>query len=543
MHCSRLFAAAIMATMAAAGWTTLDCRMAVRALVSEASGRDQSDLKAIYEAAGYDLVWVRDGVPSRQAQAMIQNLQAAGAKGLNAYDYDGAWLENQSKRFRQADRRQSDRDLARFDVALTLAAVHYVSDLQFGRCDPKLIHPGFDLEHEPFNLPAFVRTRLLTADDIRVPLRELDPPFPGYRRTEQALRLYLALAEEGDDEPLPATVKPVEPGSRYAGAEALARLLWRLGDLSSGAAASREIGGRYEGPLVEAVKRFQVRHGLEPDGRLGAATLRELNTPLSQRVRQLQLTLERYRWVPHSFARPPVIVNIPEFRLRAMNESYTTEVEMKVVVGRAFRTRTPIFAREMQYVIFRPYWEVPPSIQRGEMVPKIERDSAYLERHGYELVSHAGSVVEKGPDALEQLRAGKVRIRQVPGEENALGLVKFLFPNPYNVYMHGTPAKELFSRSRRDFSHGCIRLEKPEVLAEWILRQRPGWTSGRIAAAMHGENTIKVTLEKPVPVLIVYATAVVLENGNVHFFNDIYGHDGVLDTALTSGARVPRPRE
>jgi murein L,D-transpeptidase YcbB/YkuD len=191
----------------------------------------------------------------------------------------------------------------------------------------------------------------------------------------------------------------------------------------------------------------------------------------------------------------------------------------------------------MKYVIFRPYWDVPPSIQRDELVPEIEKDRGYLAKHAYEIVDSRTKVVTEGTseDVLQQLRAGQLAIRQKPGPNNSLGLVKFVFPNENNVYMHATPAVELFAKSRRDFSHGCIRLENAEELAVWVLRSNPGWTRDRIRAAMEGNKTVQVSLAKPVPVLIVYATAIVLENGDVHFFDDVYGHDAVLRRVLAKG--------
>ena len=309
---------------------------------------------------------------------------------------------------------------------------------------------------------------------------------------------------------------------------------------------------------MEALKRFQIRHGIEPDGCIGKATLKELNTPLSQRVRQLQLVLERWRWVPHSFPRPPIVVNIPEFRLRAYDDQYRPELEMKVVVGKAYRHKTPVFSGNMTHLIFRPYWDVPLSIQRAELVPKIAKDPAYLAKNDYEIVNSRRQVVSTSAvsaDLLAQLRSGKLFIRQVPGEKNALGLVKFLFPNEYNVYLHSTPAKSLFFRSRRDFSHGCIRVEKPEELAQWVLRgMQPGWNIDHIQAAENGADSIQVNLNKPIPVLIVYGTAVAREGGEVYFFDDIYGHDAALEQLLahgypysgwqpTSAERDLRPRE
>jgi murein L,D-transpeptidase YcbB/YkuD len=289
---------------------------------------------------------------------------------------------------------------------------------------------------------------------------------------------------------------------------------------------------------VNAVKHFQMRHGLEPDARLGRATAAQLNTPLSHRIRQLQLTLERWRWVPHSFPRPPIVVNIPEFKVRALKDSYGTELEMKVVVGNAYGHQTPVFPAELSSVIFRPYWNVPISIQRKELLPKLNRDPSYLVKNRYQVVTARDTVVSEGvvDDALlKQLRSGVLRLRQVPGPENALGLIKFVFPNDYDVYMHGTPAMKLFSKYRRDFSHGCIRVENPVQLATWVFRDMPEWTPERIIETMNGDKTLHVKLDRAIPVLIVYATAVVLENGEVRFFEDIYGQDARLDQLLAKG--------
>jgi murein L,D-transpeptidase YcbB/YkuD len=308
----------------------------------------------------------------------------------------------------------------------------------------------------------------------------------------------------------------------------LAQLLGSLGDLSPEAPVPFS-GNVYQGALVDAVKHFQRRHGLEEDGCLGPHTLKELNTPLNRRVAQLQLTLERWRWLPHKFTQPPVVVNIPEFRLRA------GAISGIVVVGRAYRHKTPVFASEMKQVIFRPYWNVPLSIQRAEFVPSIEKDRSYLTQRGYEILDAREHVLSAGvvtDDILRQLRLGKLSIRQKPGSNNALGLVKFSFPNRYNVYLHATPMTALFSRARRDFSHGCIRVEDPVTLAAWVLRDKPEWTRDQILAAMNGDKTIVVDLDKPIPVLVLYGTAVVMEDGEVHFFEDIYGHDAELEQAL-----------
>jgi murein L,D-transpeptidase YcbB/YkuD len=367
-----------------------------------------------------------------------------------------------------------------------------------------------------------------------------------YQRTASALERYRVLAAEDDGGILPSTKKPVEPGEHYAGVPRLTRLLSRIGDLP--AETGYADSDLYSGALVAAVKRFQTRHGLEGDGRIGRATLAQLNTPLRFRVRQLELALERWRRLSYDPSRPAIILNLPEFRLRAFGPGHESALDMKIVIGRAAKLRTPLLSAEVDTIIFRPYWNVPHSIQRKELVGDIQRDPSYISKNDFELVTPQDLVVAEdtvSDKLLSQLRSGKLRLRQRPGPKNALGLVKFVFPNRYNVYMHDTPAKSLFARARRDFSHGCIRLEKAEELAAWALREESGWPRDRIAGAMQGTETISVKLQNPIPVVTMYVTAVVLENGEVQFFEDLYGEDAALETelAITSDEPGPRPRE
>ena len=497
---------------------------------------DRTTVKNFYRSVGYALVWTTDTGPTDQALALADLLRDADTKGLNPEDYDGPRWAERLRLLRQAALQHSESDLINFDLMLTVSAMRYASDLHVGRVNPRRVHFGFPIEGKKTDLGEFLRRNVLRAADVKTALENLEPPFPIYRRAQKALQTYQRLAREDDGELLPKAKKPIEPGDAYPGITRLARLLRLVGDLRSDALISLQ-PMTYEGELVEAVKRFQQRHGLEPDGRIGPDTLKQLNTPLAQRVKQLELALERWRWLPSKFSEPPVVVNIPEFKLRAFSDQYRPVLTMKVVVGKAYRHRTPVFAQDMKYVIFRPYWDVPASIQRGELLPEIETDRVYLAKHSYEIVESRTRVVTEGTseDVLQQLRSGQLAIRQKPGPNNSLGLVKFVFPNENNVYMHGTPAVELFAKPRRDFSHGCIRLENPEELAVWVLRSNPGWTRDRIRAAMEGGKTVQVSLAKPVPVLIVYATAIVLENGEVHFFDDVYGHDAVLGRVLGKG--------
>jgi L,D-transpeptidase YcbB len=496
-------------------------------------------LQRFYEPTQFAPVWVTGSQPLPVALSLIDIFQNAGNKGLNPEDYDAS---------RWADRLQTlkgtanDAAVARFDVALTVCTMRYVSDLRIGRINPQHFNHDLSVEGKKYDLAQFLRDRVIPSTDLKATLAGIEPPFAGYRRSEQALAHYIELAQSDDGEKLPAVTKPIESGHAYAGVPRLIRLLRLVGDLPEGAVVSPD-SNVYGGALVDAVKRFQRRHGLDVDGRLGAGTVKQLNVPLADRVRQLQLTLERWRWLPAEFSAPPIIVNIPDFRLRALDDDNNVALDMRVVVGKAMRTQTPVFSRDMTYVVMRPYWNVPPSILRGEIVPAIQRDRGYIAKKNYEVTTSDGKVVTSGEisdDVLAQLKAGKLMVRQKPGQTNALGLVKLIFPNENNVYLHSTPSPSLFSRSRRDFSHGCIRVEKPAELAAWALRNNPGWTLEKVQQAMQsGPDNVTVTLAKRVPVFIVYGTALAYPDGEVHFSDDIYGFDSKLAAALAKGYPYP----
>jgi len=502
--------------------------------------------RKFYDAGGYAPVWTSNGQPTAQASAMIAQFKNAASKGLDPNDYDAA---NWDARLRKLGPSATPTDVASFDLALTFCAMRYISDLHIGRVNPQNLKFGLNVGTHTYDLPEVLRKQVIGAADVNAVIQSFEPPYAGYQRTETALAEYTKLAARGDGIPLPIPARPVRLGDRYAGMNQLMWRLCQLGDLPPApdamAAPPTSLGPPqiYDATAVAGVEHFQKRHGLEPDGVLGRGTIAALNQPLSKRVMQLELTLERYRWIPPNFPQPPIIVNIPEFRLRTMRRQPASFLSMRVVVGKAYHHKTPVFAQNMRYVIFRPYWDVPPSIQQAELVPKIRRNPGYLAKENYEVVDASGRVVTDGAvsaDVLNGLRSGAYRIRQKPGPKNALGLIKFIFPNAYNVYLHSTPSPQLFARARRDFSHGCIRVEHPVDLAVWVLRDIPGWTRDKVIATMNdpSKNNLKVILPKPIPVLILYSTAVVEPDNEVHFFDDIYGYDAELEDALAAHSQA-----
>src|SRR6202167_1031554 len=496
-------------------------------------------LRNFYEPAGYIPAWIRDGQPTPQALAIIDLLKQADSQGLDPEDYDGSrWAD----RLARLQKLHAAGEGAIFDAALTVCVMRYISDCHIGKVNPEHFKFGLSVEAKKYDLPAFLRARLVNGGDMKAELAQIGPPFAGYKRTLEALQHYLQLAREDGGEKLPVSKLPVAPGSPYDGVPRLTRLLRLLGDLPADTAVPGD-SNLYQGALVDAVERFQTRHGLKPDGRLDAQTLANLNTPLRQRVDQLRLMLERWHWLPDRFTEPPIVVNIPEFPLRAYDRNQTQVLTMNLNVGKAFHHKTPVFEQDMRYVIFRPYWNVPPSIQRGEIVPAVQKDRDYIAKKGFEVVTPAGQVGTSGTisdEVLAQLRSGKLEVRQKPGPSNSLGLVKLMFPNEYNVYLHSTPVQQLFSQTRRDFSHGCIRVEKPAELAAWVLRDKPEGSLARAQAAMQsGSDNAQVNLNSPIPALILYGTAVVAAEGRVQFFDDICGYDDELRKVLAKGYPYP----
>lgn len=502
------------------------------------SDRARESLVQLYDSITARPLWSTGGRPTRQAVEVIEVLSIAETKGLRPSDYDGDALRAAAA---SLGRETADpRMAARFDVSLSRALLRFLSHLHMGRVDARGLRFDLPDSHRTLDLAALA-TAVATATDVPATIAAVEPPYAGYVALMDALARYRALA---GDRTLRAPSSPgatLRPGDSYDDAAMLRRVLVAVGDLGPDAPVVRDTVAAelYAGPLVAAITAFQRRHGLEADGVIGRATLAQLQVPMAERVRQIELTLERWRWLPD---RPPpryAVVNVPAFRLSLFEDDLAARratLSMAVIVGEADgRHHTPVFSGTMREVVFRPYWDVPARIARIELLPIIRRQPDYLARTSFEIVRGGDDdaiVYPPSADNLARVAAGSLRLRQRPGPSNALGLVKFVFPNRYNVYMHDTPDQELFSRARRDFSHGCIRVEAPTALAEHVLRGLPEWDRPAIERAMQGDRTIRVPLARPIEVYVLYGTAVVREDDAVHFYDDLYGHDRTLARAL-----------
>ena len=503
--------------------------VAASAAVLGATAAEQREVSRFYATAGGPAWTVESGALGQDGRRVLEVLRAASRHGL---DPSACLTPGVAAAIEGAD--GAGRRVAR-EAAVTLATLRYARHLHLGRVDPRQLgarFPTWDEPHDFASLIARARARGRVVEDLEA----LAPPWPVYRALVEALGRYRGLATQ----PLPAMPLPevsVKAGATWAGLDAVRARLRAFGDLAPADGGS---GPAYDAATAAAVSRFQARHGLEPDGVLGRRTAAALQVSPGQRAAQIELALERLRWVPDLGTRRVIAVNIPMFQLAMWEAGRLREPParvMKVIVGEAVRTETPVFLETLSHVIFRPYWNVPVSIVQNEVLPALRRDARYLERQRMELLRGPGDdapVVPADAAGVAALAEGAVRLRQRPGPANALGLVKFVFPNRESVYMHGTPTPALFARDRRDFSHGCIRVEDPAGLAAWVLGGVSGWSPDRIADAMQGADNTRVDVAAPIDVVLFYLTAAADPAGAVHFADDIYGHDRALAAALSA---------
>jgi L,D-transpeptidase YcbB len=488
----------------------------------------RASLLDVYRQRGFTPLWFSGARPSHQAIELASELRGAEERGLRSTDYPANL---------GASAAGTPVDILRVDIRLTLAAARFVSDLHDGRVQPRDV--GFDLKiaRPPFDV-ATVLSTLVTTASVTSTLDAVEPQFLHYKLLKGVLAHYRRLALQPALNALPDPGKTsVRPGGSYVGTPALRRLLVSLGDMPAGVPDSQDL--QLDHDVVQAIKVFQARHGLAPDGALGRDTYHALVTPFAERVRQIELSLERWRWLPPHLEAPAIIVNIPEFRLFALYSSADIErqmLRMDVIVGKTVAlTQTPVFAATMRYVVLHPYWDVPYNIVKHELLPFIQRDPSYVARNDFEIVRGQTDAAEVQPvdsQTLDALSKGALRLRQKPGPKNPLGFVKFMLPNPYNVYLHGTSAPALFGGAQRAFSHGCIRVADPMSLLGYVLRDNPEYDQRRIQELLQEPAPHRINLRTPIQVYIVYTTALAAEDGRTLFFKDIYRHDGRLQALL-----------
>ncbi len=490
----------------------LRARLAAGRPVLSAEGkswRGSADLSCFYERRSFVPAWITEQGPSPEVEDLLSAIGGAEEDGLRPEDYRLSSL----RKLATAERAPSDA-LARadFDLLFSDAFLTFASHLRHGTVNPEQLYSDCALTPDAADLPAVLEAAL-REHRVRAAIAELAPPADGYRRLRAALRRYRELAGR----PAPDLVAPgptLRLGDR---GERLVSLRSRLADAATADAAAPVLSAaepdRFDESLAEAVRAFQSRHGLAEDGAVGPVTLAELNLRAEDHVRTIEANLERWRWLPHDLGRRYVLVNIAAFHLVAVADG-RTELEMRAIVGKPF-TKTPMFSSAMNAVVWNPSWYVPKKIAVEEILPKAAKDSGYLRREGYEVL---------GPN----------RLRQKPGPGNALGRIKFLFPNRFGVYLHDTPAPSLFGRTVRAFSHGCIRIEKPFDLAVWMLAGDQKWTSEAIRAAIDAGIERRIAIPEPIPVHVAYWTAWVDEDGTLRLGRDVYSRDAELFRELAA---------
>jgi murein L,D-transpeptidase YcbB/YkuD len=482
--------------------------------------RAWDEMRRFYQKRQYQPAWADVNGPRPHAEQLAQAVgSVAAAEGLDPRRYQSerlASLLSQMKEDESLESPEAQRRLADLDVEMTFIYLTLAAHTAIGRVQPETLRIHWEDQSRNVDLDARLE-KALQEEDLAASLRSLAPPNPRYARLRDALARYREIANRGG---WPKVPDGLEKGARGAGALALRNRLIAEGDLPP-VPEGQQPAPIFDGAVAQAIARFQQRHGLEPDGKLGEDTLAELNVPVQERMRQIEINLERWRWLPNTLGDSYVWVNVPEFRMELYDEGRKA-IDMAVVVGKQ-QSQTPVFSDVMEYMELNPEWNIPNSIAEEEILPKLASDPSYLARNNMEWVG----------DGANQ------RIRQRPGPDNPLGQIKFMFPNEHDVYLHDTPADHLFVKEDRDFSHGCIRLERPVQLGEYLLRDNPDWRGGRLRQAIVSGEHRSVKLPKKLPVHILYFTAWVEDNGVVHFRKDVYGHDRKLAAALAEEPVVP----
>ena len=495
----------------------------VQRVVREARAAD-STIAAVHWSSN-------NGVARASARSVLAYL-ASDPETSRSDRADVAILDGVARRFDTTHASADERGL--FDLGIDIAIARHAFVHAQGRVDPSVVHAEWSLAPAELDLPK-VRTALAAGSDAGSTFAALEPQTRAYQM------LVAGLAEvrrEDADSALRLPASPahaVRAGGRYADAQPLARVLVRLGELPATFDVNA-VRTTYTKPLSDAIARWQNRKLKKGrvTGALSEPVLSALLDEYQRRGERLAMAIERWRWLPRSFSNEPLVVNLPEYRLHTYSRFQGDSADplgMNVVIGRADSNATPVFAANMTQVVFSPQWHVPTSIMLKEILPGATNNAAYLDKHNYELTTGNGRLLPNTARNIARIGTG-VMVRQRSGDDNSLGKVKFLLPNPYDIYLHDTPSRSLFLRVRRDFSHGCVRLGNPMAMARYVLGSQPVWTDSKITEAMNAGVELFVRVPRPIPVLIVYQTAVADADGSVRYFNDVYGHDRTLSDAL-----------
>ena len=492
------------------------------------------DLTELYKLSGNKLLWSSSPEAEKNAHELISLIDKAPDNGLNLADYEPEVLKQlHAKAAILAP--DNYNEWVRYDLALSLSLIRYLHDLHYGRINPKDISFNLKLrDKKVIDIPQLI-VKHVNEQTIGQLTELVEPKLKQYQKLKYELANYRNLENANIDLHLSVTDK-LNPGDSLPAAPSLAQYLVATGDLSKDIDTQLKKLNRYNDKLVAGIKNFQARHGIDADGVLGQRTVAALNKPISERLDQIELAMERLRWLPELSNGAYIIVNIPAFQLWAfdnVNEINADIKNMRVVVGKAAKNETPVLMAEMRFIDFMPYWNVPYNIVKKEIIPKLLKNPRYLEGENMEMVATDGGeakTVSFSSATLSGLNQGNVRIRQKPGNKNALGKVKFMFPNKNDVYLHDTPSHHLFSRSRRDFSHGCVRVENPDQLAQFVLKNQ--LSKEEIDEAFQTQKNRRVTLKKSIPVMFFYTTAFVDQNDHLSFYEDIYAYDDVLKAKL-----------
>jgi murein L,D-transpeptidase YcbB/YkuD len=485
-------------------------------------------LAEFYERRNFSTAWNE----LEQFDALLAAIENSYLEGFNPADYH---LDKLRKARSLLSTELTHQARAVIDLALTDSLIRLGYHHRFGKVNPYNLDPHWNFERTLSERdPVDVLQHAIDSANIEETLEALFPRVPMYTGLQNALARYRQLAGQGGW-PTVSDGPTIKPGATDPRLPIIRERLLVTNDI---AATGTTQAPAYGEILQQAVRRFQFRHGLEEDGVIGPATLAAMNVPAQRRVGQLRASLERARWVVHSVTDDYIVVNIAGFNTRLVRNGQT-EWEAKVQVGSEYH-KTPVFRDELKYIVLNPTWTVPYSIATKEMLPRIQREADYFEGRDFDIKNRDGQLVAADSIDWQSLSRGNFGYTfvQRSGPNNALGQVKFIFPNEHSVYLHDTPSKALFDKAKRAFSHGCIRVEQPMELAQLLLADK-GWDNERIAA---NKETETIFLSQPLTVLIMYWTASVLPDGTVQFFDDIYERDDAVLNALAAPFTMERPQ-